>query len=281
MIQNEEGGSEAENDKHKQEPEVSSEEDKESLADNHSKHSGENVIGKGVHSRGSLVGDTKDEDEQFKYEKESEEDEKIERHSEGELLSEERDEEQTNKDLLGEHLKDEEQELENQEQDLINQEQDVTDQEQDIENEEQDLSSQEQGLINQEEGLGTPEQVLIHQEQDVVNQEQDLVNQEEVDHGSNEGNDGKNPEEVEKADILSLDDNYQQDLNADCPQTEGFMGVAPKRLSLLKPQQSDNLSAIIEENSNAGDESTNRSFTEEEKDDEGAEDNGNEGKESQ
>ena len=274
MIQNGEGGSEAENDKHEQEPEVSPEEDKESLADNHSKHSGENVMGKGVHSRGSLVGDTKDEAEPFKYEKESEEDEKIERHSEGELLSEERDEEQTNKDLLGEHLKDEEQELENQEQDLINQEQDVRDQEQDIKNEEQDLSSQEQGLINQEEGLGNPEQVLIHQEQD-------LVNEEEVDHGSNEGNGEKNPEEVEKADILSLDDNYQQDLNADCPQTEGFMGVAPKRLSLLKPQQSDNLSAIIEENSNAGDESTNRSFTEEEKDDEGAEDNGNEGKESQ
>lgn len=58
-------------------------------------------------------------------------------------------------------------------------------------------------------------------------------------------------------------------------QLAGFRALYPasEGLSLLKPHQSDNLSAITEENSNIGDESTNKSFTEEEKEIEEAEDN--------
>ena len=86
---------------------------------------------------------------------------------------------------------------------------------------------------------------------------------EENNTGGNKGKDGESPQ-----------GEGEVPTNAS-PQLAGFRALypAPEGLSLLKPHQSDNLSAITEENSNIGDESTNKSFTEEEKEIEEAEDN--------
>ena len=113
------------------------------------------------------------------------------------------------------------------------------------------------------------------------------------DYKSTIGDNENNPREEEKGERLGSDAESQQELNPGYSQSRAFRGTAPdglsllKRtvpdgLSLLKPHQSDNLSAITEENSNLGDESTNKSFTEDEKDaEEDAEDGDNEGKETQ
>ena len=97
---------------------------------------------------------------------------------------------------------------------------------------------------------------------------------------STRGDNEKYPKEEEKGERLGSDAESQQELNPGYSQSRAFRGTAPDGLSLLKPHQSDNLSAITEENSNLGDESTNKSFTEDEKDaEEDADDNDNEGKE--
>ena len=100
------------------------------------------------------------------------------------------------------------------------------------------------------------------------------------DYKSTKGDNKNNPKEEQKGVRLGSDAESQQGLNPGFSQLRGFRGTAPDGLSLLKPHQSDNLSAITEENSNLGDESTNKSFTEDEKDaEEDADDNDNEGKE--
>ena len=100
------------------------------------------------------------------------------------------------------------------------------------------------------------------------------------DYKSIKGDNKNNPKEEEREERLGSEAESQQELNPGFSQLRGFRGTAPDGLSLLKPHQSDNLSAITEENSNLGDESTNKSFTEDEKDaEEDADDNDNEGKE--
>ena len=112
------------------------------------------------------------------------------------------------------------------------------------------------------------------------------------DYKTTKGDNKNNPGEEEKGGRLGSDAESQQELNPGYSQLRGFRGTAPDGLSLLKPHQSDNLSAITEENSNLGDESinnsnlgdesTNKSFTEDEKDaEEDADNNDNEGKEPQ
>ena len=93
------------------------------------------------------------------------------------------------------------------------------------------------------------------------------------------GDSEKIPKDEEKGKKLDSDDESQQELNPGYSQLRSFRGTVPDGLSLLKPHQSDNLSAITEENSNLGDESTNRSFTEDEKDAGDPEVHDNEGKE--
>ena len=116
-----------------------------------------------------------------------------------------------------------------------------------------------------------------------MNGKQDSDREEEgKDYKSTRGDNEKNPREEEKGERLGSDRESQQELNPGYSQSRAFRGTAPDGLSLLKPHQSDNLSAITEENSNLGDESTNKSFTEDEKDaEEDADDNDNEGKETQ
>ena len=102
------------------------------------------------------------------------------------------------------------------------------------------------------------------------------------DYKTTKGDNENNPGEKEKEERLGSEAESQQELNPGYSQLRGYRGTAPDGLSLLKPHQSDNLSAITEENSNLGDESTNKSFTEDEKDaEEDADDNDNEGKETQ
>ena len=121
--------------------------------------------------------------------------------------------------------------------------------------------------------------------EEVENKKQDSDGEEEgegKDFKSTKGENGKNPKKGGKGERLdSNDDESQQELNPGYSQLRGFRGTAPDGLSLLKPHQSDNLSAITEENSNLGEESTNKSFTEDEKDVEDHEGNNIEGKETQ
>ena len=114
------------------------------------------------------------------------------------------------------------------------------------------------------------------EEEDATNEaqspeEQNTINEDTKD--TDKDSKGKGNESPEGEGDILQDVGHQDEggfLEETSPQNTQLAGFralypAPEGLSLLKPHQSDNLSAITEENSNIGDESTSKSLTEEEK----------------